>query len=253
VLESHKDLQRQLGAADSIKMDQYLDTLNAVEKDIERMERWVETPKPDVGEDVFEVSAKDPAQDPIMSLKATANEPITYIRTMYNLIYLAFKTDSTRFATYMLQTMGGGAWDKNITSTLGLSKAHHALAHEWEHRGFDASKGNPVHDLARYDQFQSDQLTEFIKKLSDTPEGDGSMLDHTIVLYGTSNSKTHANKDYPMLLCGGEGLGLRQGRFHNMEGKNAGPLTNLYVRLLEALDVPVERFSDSTGKLEETI
>jgi hypothetical protein len=204
-----------------------------------------------VGEEAFKISAEDPTQDPIMSLKATANEPITYIRTMYNLIYLAFKTDSTRYATYMLQTMGGGAWDKNITSALGLSKAHHGLAHEWEHRGFDASKGKPVHDLAKYDQFQSDQLTNFIKKLADTPEGDGNMLDHTIVLYGTSNSKTHLNKDYPILLCGGEKLGLTQGTFHNMSGK--GPLTNLYVRLLDALDAPVKRFSDSTGTLEGAV
>jgi hypothetical protein len=254
VLESYKELQRELGSADSQKMEQYFDTLNAVDQDIERMEGWVDTPKPDVGgEDAFNV--QDPeTQNPIMSLQATVNEPAVYIRTMYNLVYLAFKTGSTRYATFQLLSMGGGAWGNICQQHLGLEAGHHGLAHQWEHRGFNAPKNSGgIPGLAKYDQFQSNLMTEFIKKLGDTPEGEGNMLDHTMVLYGTSNSKTHSNTNYPLLVCGGEKLGLKQGKFHNVAGGRKVPLNNLYVRLLEALDVPVDRFSDSTGKLEGTI
>jgi hypothetical protein len=78
------------------------------------------------------------------------------------------------------------------------------------------------------------------------------MLDHTIVYYGCSNSKTHVNRDYPLLVCGGRNLGLKGGRFHTFGGKSENkkvPLTNLYVTLLNALDVQTDDYSDSTGPL----
>lgn len=259
VLQSYKQMKKRMGKNDSRKMEQYFNTLNAVEKDILRMENWVETPKPDVGgEDAFEIAAENPEQDPIMSLKATVNEPDTYMRTVYNLLYLAFKTDSTRFATYMLLSMGGGAWGSICQNYLGLEANHHGLAHQWEHRGFHAPRdAKAVPGLAKYDQWNGDHLAAFVRKLAETPEGEGNMLDNTLVFYGTSNSKTHSNTNYPLLCCGGEKMGIKQGRFHNLDGGKGGgtkvPLNNLYVRILEALDVQVDQFSDSTGKLDDVI
>ena len=72
------------------------------------------------------------------------------------------------------------------------------------------------------------------------------MLDNTVVLYGSSNSQTHVNTNYPLMLAGGEKLGLKQGAYHDF-GENAQPLSNLYLTLLNALDVPTKQFSDSTG------
>lgn len=226
VLESYKDLKRRLGRADSMKLTHYLDAVRDVEKDIERLEKWMDTPKPRISSDG-------------LSLGASVSDPAAFVRTMYSLIFLAFQTDSTRYATYMLLGMDGGAWNGIVGGN------HHNMAH--------AGSG-PA--LGQYDQFHTDLLTEFIKKLADTPESGGTMLDNTIVFYGCSNSKTHVNRNYPLLLCGGKNLGLKHGKFHKFGGKDENkkvPLTNLYVTLLEALDVPTERFSDSTGSLSGII
>jgi hypothetical protein len=153
----------------------------------------VATPKPQVPTDG-------------LALNASERDPAAFIRTMYNLIYLAFKTDSTRYATYMLQSMNA-EWGK-ISIALGLGTGHHVLAHN------AVQGGGHLDKLGRYDKFQADLLAEFITKLADTPEGDGRMLDNTIVLYGSSNSQTHVNTDYPLMLVGGEKLGLRQGALH---------------------------------------
>ena len=232
VLESYHEIKRQLGHNDSQKLENYMHALRDVEKEIERMERWAATPKPKVPSDdlTFDASVKDPA---------------TFIRTMYNLLFLAFKTDSTRYATYMLQSMNSSKWD-NIPIALGLGVTHHLLAHNAVQGGVHLEK------LGQYDKFQADLLAEFITKLADTPEGDGTMLDSTLVLYGSSNSQTHVNTDYPLMLIGGEKLGLKQGEFHDF-GKTAPPLSNLYLTLLNALDVPAQQFSDSDGTIADIL
>jgi len=82
------------------------------------------------------------------------------------------------------------------------------------------------------------------------------MLDHTIVYYGCSNSKTHVNRNYPLLVCGGRNLGLKHGKFHRFGGNSENkkvPLTDLYVTLLNALDVPTDEYSDSDGSLSGII
>ena len=230
VLESHRDLKRRLGSDDSEKLDHYLHSVRDVEQAIERMRNWSKTPKPVV----------DATR---LSLDASVKDPAVFIRTMYNLIYLAFQTNSTRYATYMLQSMTGGPWDEIPRTALGLKVNHHVLAHNAAGGNTDAMEA-----LGTYDRFQADLLVEFVKKLDETPDVDGTMLDNTIICYGTSNSKTHINRDYPLLLAGGANLGLRHGQFRRL-GPQAPPLSNLYLTLLNALDVPVESFSDSTGTL----
>jgi hypothetical protein len=229
VLDSYHGLKRQLGRDDSQKLDQYMQALRDVEKEIQRMQRWVATPKPQVPNDG-------------LALNASEKDPAAFIRTMYNLIYLAFKTDSTRYATYMLQSMNA-EWGK-ISIALGLGPGHHVLAHN------ATLGGGHLEKLGKYDKFQADLLAEFITKLADTPEGEGTMLDNTIVLYGSSNSQTHVNTNYPLMLVGGEKLGLRQGALHDF-GKKTPPLSNLYLTLTNALDVPAKQFSDSTGTIPE--
>jgi hypothetical protein len=230
VLESYREMKRKLGRDDSQKLERYMQALREVEREIERMERWTATAKPKVPTDE-------------LALNASVQDPAAFIRTMYNLIYLAFKTDSTRYATYMLQSMNSSKWD-NVPIALGLGVTHHSLAHNAVQGG-----GNLV-KLGKYDKFQADLLAEFITKLADTAEGEGTMLDNTVVLYGSSNSQTHVNTNYPMMLVGGEKLGLKQGAFHDF-GKKTPPLSNLYLTLTNALDVPAKQFSDSSGPLPQ--
>ena len=230
VLESYRDLKRKLGRDDSQKLEQYMQAMRDVEQEIQRMERWMATPKPKVSKDD-------------LVLNASVQDPAAFIRTMYNLIYLAFKTDSTRYATYMLQSMNSGKWD-NIPIALGVGVTHHQLAHN------AVQGGVKVDNLGKYDKFQGDLLAEFITKLADTPEPGGSMLDNTIVMYGSSNSQTHVNTDYPMMLVGGGNLGLKHGTFHQL-GATTPPLSNMYLSLLNALDVPATQFSDSTSTFSQ--
>ena len=232
VLESYREIKRELGRDDSRKLEHYLHALRDVEKDIERLETWMDEPKPQV------------APDELM-LDATVKEPATFISTMYNLIYLAFKTDSTRYASYMLQSMNSSVWD-NIPIQLGLGGTHHILAHN------AVQGGSHLVKLGKYDKFQADLLAKFITKLAETPEAGGTMLDNTIVLYGSSNSQTHVNTNYPLMLVGGENLGLRQGEVHDF-GKKAPPLSNLYLTILNALNVPARKFSDSSGTITEIL
>ena len=232
VLESYRELKQKLGREDSRKLDHYMHALRDVEKDIERLELWMEKPKPVVATDS-------------LSLDATVQDPATFIRTMYSLIYLAFKTDSTRFASYMLQSMNSSSWD-NVPIQLGLGGTHHVLAHN---AAAGAAQAIP---LGKYDKFQADLLAEFVQKLADTPEPGGSMLDNTIVMYGSSNSQTHVNSDYPLMLVGGENLGLKHGTFHQLSGKTP-PLSNLYLTLLNALDVPAMQFSDSSSTFSQIV
>ena len=230
ILESYHGLKRQLGRVDSQKLDQYMQALRDVEKEIQRMERWAATPKPQVPNDG-------------LALNASEKDPAAFIRTMYNLIYLAFKTDSTRYATYMLQSMNA-EWGK-ISIALGVGPGHHMLAHNATSIG-----GGHFAKLGKYDKFEADLLAEFITKLADTPEGEGTMLDNTVVMYGSSNSQTHVNRNYPLMLVGGEKLGLKHGTFHKL-GDTKPPLSNMYLTLLNALGVPAKQFSDSSGTIRE--
>ena len=233
VLDSAKRLQRKVNAEDNHKIQSYLESVRAVEKNIERMQRWSDTPKP-------EVDASS------LSLKATVNEPERFIDTMYDLIYLAFKTDSTRYATYMLQSMIDGPWNEMPKHALGLPAGHHRLAHSAAGSGLGSMK-----NLGTFDKFQAERLARFLNKLADTPDGnDTSMLDNTIVFYGTSNSKTHVNSNYPLMVAGGSNLGIRQGRYHDLNGSGQ-PMSNLLLTLLHFLDVPVQQFSDSNGTMKD--
>ncbi len=219
---------------DNRKIDSYLESVRAVEKNIDRMQQWSDTPKP-------EVDASN------LSLKATVNEPKLFIETMYDLIHLAFSTDSTRYATYMLQSMIDGPWNEMPKNALGLPIGHHRLAH-----AAAGSNVKAMENLGTYDKFQGELLARFLRKMDDTPEGEGSMLDNTIIFYGTSNSKTHVNRNYPLMVAGGANLGFNQGMFYEM-ADSAAPLSNLLLTILHLLDVPTERFSDSTGVMKEVL
>jgi hypothetical protein len=232
VLEHSKSLKRRLGKQDVQKFDEYLASVRAIEQRVERSQRWLDIPKPSV----------DPKS---LELASSPQGPEDYIRTMYDLMFLAFQTDTTRVATYMLGQVAGATTVANtFPACLGLSGNWHGLAH-------GAGKAKGYENLGRFDQFLAKQLSYFLTRLKETPEGSGNLLDRTLVFYGSSNSKTHNNTNYPLVLAGGNGLGMKHGQYLRFGPET--PLSNVFVTMLDKLGVPSEKFADSTSDMSELV
>lgn len=232
VLEHSRGFKRQLGTEDRGKVDEYLDSVRALEQRVERTSQWTQQPLPDV-------NTKG------LNLEVSHRDPEEYIRCMYDLIYLAFQTDSTRFATLMLeseQSSTSEMWNY-ATYVLGYKGSTHDIAHK-----------RPADFSGQWDQWRAKQHAYFLKRLRDTPEGDGNMLDRTVVLWGSAHPHaSHSTKNYPIQIAGGRRLGLSHGHLHDFVGAKKVPLCNLFVSMLNAVDVPVESFADSTGKMAEVL
>lgn len=232
VLENARSLRRRLGSGDQEKLDEYLASVRQIEERVERSEHWLDVPKP-------QVNASG------LHLEATDETPYELIRTMYDLIVLAFRTDSTRVATYQLGNMNGAtSIAGKFPSLLGLGGNMHQLAHGWNKKG-------GAEALGKWDRFLAEQFAWFLGRLDSIPEGGGTLLDHTMLLYGSSNSRTHNNTNYPVVFAGGTGLGVRQGHLHRYD--EGTPFSNLHRTVLDRLGVPEPSFADSTGTLSELL
>ncbi len=224
-----QDLARRLGREDKTRLDEYVGTLAEIEDRSNRAESWIGKP----------VKAGDASR---LHLGALQVNPAEYIRTMCDLIVLAFQTDTTRVATYMVSREDGMGWgDQFPVIALGLKGGHHKLTHDRTEGFFER--------WARYDQFLVQQYAYLLKRLSETRDEHGSLLDNSMVLFGSACSSTHNARNYPLALAGGKNMGLKHGQFR--EFSEHVPLSNLYVSMLSALDVPVPSFADSTGKLDQ--
>ena len=120
----------------------------------------------------------------------------------------------------------------------------HALAHGWNKKG-------GAEALGKWDRFRSEQLGYFLTRLKETPEGDGNLLDHTMVMYGSSNSNTHNNRNYPIIMAGGNKIGLRHGQFLQMDEQT--PFSNVHLTILRRLEVNADSFADSTGEISQIL
>jgi len=230
VLGNSKSLRTQLAQHDKAKFDEYLDSVRDIEKRVEQSQQWLDIPKPRVEEKTLDLSA-------------TPEGPKEYIKVMYDLLYLAFQTDSTRLATFMLGQVAGATTIANSFPTVvGQNGNWHGLAH---------GAGKKPDALGKFDQFLAEQLAYFLTRLKNTKEGDGTLLDRTMVLYGSSNSKTHNNNNYPLLMAGGRKLGIQHGNFLHYNAQT--PFANLFVTLFDRMNLPVEHFADSTGGLNELL
>jgi hypothetical protein len=230
VLGNSKTLRNQLAQHDKTKFDEYLDSVRDIEKRVYQSQKWLDIPKPRVEEKTLDLSA-------------TPDGPKEYIKVMYDLLYLAFQTDSTRLATFMLGQVAGATTIANSFPTVvGQQGNWHGLAH---------GAGKKPEALGVFDQFLADQLAYFLTRLKDTREGDGTLLDRTMVLYGSSNSNTHNNNNYPILLAGGKQLGVQHGNF--LKFQSDVPFANLFVTMFDRMKLPIENFADSNGGLDELI
>ena len=224
-----RDLARQLGKEDRHRLDEYLGTLSEIETRIDRAESWIGKPV-------------KPGDTHGLRLGAVPANPAEYMRTMYDLIVLALQTDATRVVTYMVAREDGmGMADQFPVLALGLNSGHHALSHD--------RSGGFYERWARYDQFQAQQLAYFLDRMARTRDEHGTLLENTLVLYGSACSTTHDARNYPLILAGGQSMGVRHGQYRRFG--DAVPLANLFVSMLSALDVPARSFADSTGRLDQ--
>lgn len=230
LMENGRSLKQRLGGEDAAKLDEYLDSIRSLEQRVERTSKWTQEPLPNL-------STKG------LNLEVAYNKPLEYIRCLYDLVYLAFQTDSTRFATLMLESEHSSSsemWNY-ANYTLGYKGATHDIAHK-----------RPADFSGQWDRWRAEQHAYFLQRLRDTPEGDGNMLDRTVVLWGSAHPHaSHSNQNYPLHLAGGNHLGFKHGKLHAFEGANKMPLANLFVTLLHAVGAPVKQFADSTGPLTQ--
>jgi hypothetical protein len=222
VAEDARRLRHQLGYTDRRKVDEYLTAVREVELRIEHAERF-----PAVTPDLPKPGGipKDREQ---------------HMRLMLDLLALAFQTDTTRIATYIIAHDG----DNRPYPMIGVAEGHHELSHH----GNDEAKKQKI---AKINHFHTTQFAYFLEKLKSIREGEGTLLDNCMIVYGgaISDGNAHNHDNLPILLAGGGGGTLRTGR-HVRFAKET-PMTNLYLSMLDRMGVPAERVGDSTGKLED--
>lgn len=163
-----------------------------------------------------------------------------HLRILADMLVLAFLTDTTRVSTFVFANEGSN----KSYSFIGVPEGHHDLSHH----GQDATKQAKIQQINR---FHIEQLAYLLEKLDRTREGDGSLLDRCMIVYGSGigDGNRHNHDDLPILVAGGGGGVLQPGR-HVVHEKNT-PLTNLYLGMLDGLGCPAATLGDSTGRLTE--
>lgn len=220
VLEDVTRIQGRLGAADKGKIDQYLEAVRDVERRIQQAEAQFDRELPQIA---GPAGAPDKFSD--------------FYRLMADLQVLAWQSDMTRVCTFQI----GHEMSNRAYPELGFGDAHHSVTH---HQG-DTEK---IAKTIRINIFHSQLLAYFLEKMQSTPDGDGTLLDHTMMLYGSalSDGNLHIFKDLPLLLFTGN-TGIKGGQ--HIRFPHDTPMTNLFLTMLGQAGIPIESFGDSTGKL----
>jgi len=223
VLDDAHRLEGRLGVDDRRKLDEYLTSVRELERRIARADQF---PVP---------QAPGGVQAPEMF--ETYEQ---HMQLMYDVMALAFQTDSTRIATFIVAHDGSN----RPYPTIGIRDGHHDLSHHRE----DAEKKKK---LAQINRYHTAQFARFLDRLKAIPEGDGTLLDNCMIQYGSalSNGDKHSPENLPILVAGHGGGRIATGRHVRVEEKT--PMTNLYRSMLGAADVRTEKIGDSTGRIDE--
>jgi hypothetical protein len=221
VTEAAADLQRGLSPTDRVKLSEFFEAIRDVERRIQKAE---------------EQSGREmPVVNHPAGIPASLTE---HVKLMYDLQVLAYQCDLTRVVTFMLAHEFSGRTYPEV----GVPDAHHAISHH---------QGDPerLAKLAKIDLFNSTMFAYFVEKMRSTPDGDGSLLDHSMIIYGAgmSDSNAHDPRNLPLVLVGG-GCGKLNGGNHYKFAKDT-PLANLHVTLLDKLGVHSDKIGDSNGEL----
>src|SRR5881409_237905 len=217
-------LKREVGPGDRARIGQYLDTVRDVERRIQKSEA-------------------DAVDHPMQDLDRPVGVPAAYAdhaRLMFDLQVLALQGDITRVITFQLAR----ETSNRTYPEIGVPDPHHPLSHH----GNDPAK---IARMAKINQFHVSLFAEFLKKLKATPEGNGTLLDHTLYLYGSGigNPNVHDHTNLPILVAGGAAAGMKGGR--HIKFDKPTPLANLHLTLLDKVGVHLDSFADSNGKIDE--
>jgi hypothetical protein len=256
LLADAASLRRTLPAHDREALDEYLEAVRETERKVERAKRWIDIPLPTVAAEG-------------LSLEATPDDPRNYVQTMYDLMYLAFRTDSTRTATFQLGRENGIGHSDHLARAVGFPLSHQ-LSHDTKNPG-------GWQNFGVYCAFLADEFGRFAAKLKATPEpapdpgGEGNMLDNTLLLFGSASSAFHLSRNYPLVLAGGKAMGFLHGQYLNYAGadvfggawdggrepwqqeftRDDKPLAELYVTMLRRLGVEDATFAGCSSAITE--
>jgi hypothetical protein len=230
-------LKKKLGKSDQELLDQYFNSVRELEKELERQVQWSTKAKPDP--DLQGIGNYDAAIPPSKDSKEFSYE--TYSKLMYDLIALAFQTDSTRVVTYVVRTeLKGGSYPE-----WGLSKDYHSLTHH-------GNNAENLDELARADQIYMRHWAHFLSRLQSIEEGDKTLLDHSALGFSSGMGIGHSRDLLPTMISGGTGLGLKH-QGHLDLPKNT-PLSNLWLTMMNQIGVETPKpFHDSTGVLDALV
>jgi hypothetical protein len=230
VLEDANSLRRRLGRDDQYKLDEYLDSV----RDVERRLEFFSKPDPRVWRPNIETGLDYAAP------KGAPGDHQEHVRLMLDLMVLAFRTDSTRVSTFMFANDVSG---KNFSGLIPGTSSHHELSHH-------QNKPEKYEPYSKINRWHAEQLAYFMDKLKAVREGDKTLLDNSMVLFGSSFSdgNRHDPNNLPIILAGRAGGRLNSGR--HIASPKGTPLCNLYVSMLDRMGTPAESFGDSTGALE---
>ncbi|QDU80993.1 hypothetical protein Pla110_27300 [Polystyrenella longa] len=230
VLDTARSLNKQLGQSDREKMDQYLTSLNEVESRLIASEKWIDIPLKNQDYSHLNLDA------------SPEGEPADYYQTMFDLIALAFDADITRSVTFMLNREDGMGISDTFPIKLGLASTHHQLSHAADKEG--------QLNFAKYDLFLSEQISHFLSQLQEYKDADGTVLDNSLVLFGSGASTTHNPRNLPTLLAGGANMGVKHGSHWRKEDTR---LSNLYLSILHSMGIEKDSFGDSTGTFDQSV
>ena len=224
VLDDAKSMQSKLDPHDRKKLDQYLTGVRELETRIQKAEK-------------FGDAGKDPAVDTPPGIPI---EYADYVQIMFDLLVLAFQTDLTRIATFVFANDGSNRSYRFIN----VPEGHHDLSHHGKNK-------DKLEKLRKINQFHMSQFAYFLTKLRGIKEGDGTLLDQSMIVYGSGigDGDRHNHDELPILLAGKGGGSIKTGR--HLQYKKDTPLTNLFVAMLNRMDVPVKSFGDSNGELTD--
>src|SRR5204862_4202635 len=217
-------IKQRVGAPDRARLDQYLDSVRQVEREIQRAEQSV-------------ADNKTPDLDRPVGVPASFAD---HAKLMFDLQILAFQADITRVITFQLTR----EQSNRTYPEIGVADPHHPTSHH----GNDPVK---VAKIAKISTYHVSLFSDFLQRMKATPDGDGSLLDHSVYLYGSGmgNPSLHDHENLPILVAGGAATRLKGGRHIKYEkGTN---LANLHLTLLDRVGVHLDSFADSNGKVED--
>jgi hypothetical protein len=217
-------LKHRVGTPDRVRLDQYLDSIRQVESEIQRAEKAV-------------AENKTPDLDRPVGVPAAFAD---HAKLMFDLQILAFQADITRVVTFQLTR----EQCNRTYPEIGVSDPHHPTSHH----GNDPEK---LAKIAKINAYHISLFSDFLQKMKATPDGDGTLLDHSVYMYGSGmgNSSLHDHDNLPILIAGGAATGLKGGR--HIKYEKPTNLANLHLTLLDRVGIHLDSFVDSSGKIDD--